>query len=450
MAKAKKKVLIISHDKIGENMAGPGIRYHHMAEFLSKEFDVTIGFFDPTYLPNKSFKRSYSTQHVDVNGFRKHFLDKAVIIAMWLSQEMMDYCHQNNIYMVFDAYAPVPVENLALYLYSGDPVTTHTDYSYRQSYNSYEKFFQYGDLFLFSNRRQIDFWMGYVFGTSAISVSNYQKRPLFDRFIQAPMGIDSKANLRHTKSVIKGTIPGIKRTDKVILWTGGIWNWFDAQTLIRSMKLIENKHPEIKLVFFGVKHPNPDVPAMQEASKTIDLSKELNLLNKTVFIHEDWVPYDERINYLLEADAAVNTTKDTIESEMSHRTRVLDHFLANLPTLATAGDYLSDEVINKYDLGIVVSPENEAELAQAIIDIVEEKNNSKFRKNVQAIRQEYDWHNTLSSLNDNLRNDLSKLPFVEVKKPLDPMKNRLHYRIAKKVLPLPVKKAIIRAIKYGR
>lgn len=447
---SKKKVLIISHDKIGKNMAGPGIRYHHMAEFLSQDFDVTVGFFDPTYLPDDEFVRNYNIKHVDANGFREHFTGKDYIIAMWLSEEMTDYCYEHSIYTVFDIYAPVPVENLALYLYNGEPVTANTDYSYRQSYNSYERFFKTGDLFLFSNRRQLDFWMGFVFGTGIINVSNYQKRPLFDRFIYAPMGIDTTTKLKHTRSVIRDVIPGIKKSDKVVLWTGGIWNWFDAQTLMLAMKDLKKKRPDIKLVFFGVKHPNPDVPAMQEASDAIKSAKDLGLLNSTVFIHENWVPYNERINYLLEADAAVNTTKDTIESEMSHRTRVLDHFLVGLPTIATSGDYLSDEVISRQNLGIVVPPNDKESLTEAIISVVDDKNNSAIRKNVDSIRRQYSWNETLSPLRDNMIHNSKKLPLVKSKKPAELPKSSPYYKIAKKIIPKPIKKAIIKVSRYGR
>jgi glycosyltransferase involved in cell wall biosynthesis len=450
MTAEKKTILIISHDKIGDNMAGPGIRYHHMANFLSKDFHVTVGFFDPTYLPDDKFSRSYDIAHVDVPKFREQFNNKDIIISMWLGDEMMEYCKENGIFVTFDMYAPVPVENLSLYLFSGDPITANTDYSYRQSYCLYEKFFQCGDLFLLSNRRQLDYWMGYVFGTSQISVSGYKKRPLFDRFILAPMGIDSSQELKHTKSVMRGEIPGINQDDKVILWTGGIWNWFDAQTLIRAMGILKPKRPDIKLVFFGVKHPNPDVPAMQEASDTIALARRLELLNETVFVHEDWVPYHDRLNYLLEADAAVNTTKDTIESEMSHRTRVLDHLLATLPTIATSGDYLSDEVIKPKDLGIVVPPNDADRLAESIIEIVDDNNNKRIRKNISEIRAEYDWSQTLYDLKMMLLSGVDKLPFNEPIKPRDIPKDKLYFKIAKKIIPAPVKKILIRTFRYGR
>ena len=448
--KTDKKILIISHDKIGNNMAGPGIRYHQMAEVLSKSFDVTIGFFDPTYLPDSSFLRSYNVLHVDNKKFHDGFKDKNSVISMWLSEDMMTFCKDNNIFIAFDVYAPVPVEGLALFMLGGEKITADTDYYYRQSYNLYEKFFQYGDLFLFSNRRQLDFWVGYVFGSGIINVSNYLKRNLFERFVIAPMGIDEKQELIHTKNVMRDSIKGIEKNDQILLWTGGIWNWFDAQTLIKAMEEISKVRSDIKLVFFGTKHPNPDVPAMQEASAALSLATELKLLNKNVFIHEGWVPYEDRINYLLEADVAINTTKDTIESEFAHRTRVLDHILANLPTVATSGDFLSDDIIIRDDIGIVVPPHNVKELVKAILSSVEPKRNSQLRENISKIRHQYDWSQTLSPLYEALLNDTKKLPFVVVKKPREMPKSALSYKTAKKLLPRPVKSLIVKVLRYGR
>lgn len=446
----RKHVLIISHDKIGENMAGPGIRYHYMAQLLSKHFDVTVGFNNSDFCPDKSFKHVYKTRVINPSDLNESYGDVDILIALWLDEEVLKYSKSKGIFTVFDIYAPVPVENLALFMYSGNPIDASVDYTYRQSYNLYEKFFEYGDLFLFSNRRQIDFWMGYVFGTGIIKVSSYTQRQLFDRFIYAPMGIDTATEISHKKDVIKGVIPGINRGDTVILWTGGIWNWFDAQTLIRSMKRIEKSHPKIKLVFFGIKHPNPNIPEMKEASETIALAKKLNLLNTSVFVHEGWVPYSDRTDYLLEADAAVNTAKESIESELAHRTRVLDHILTSLPTVATSGDYLSDEVIARDGLGVVIEPEDEEALSDAIIKIVDPKYNKKIRENINCVRSDYDWSVALSPLIESLTSSLNKLPYVENKPVKDLDKTRPVYKMAKRILPKSVKKVLIKVSSYGK
>lgn len=431
-------------------MAGPGIRYHYMAEVLAKDYTVTVGFLNDSFEPEKSFARSYQTKVINPSEFKAVLSDVNIIIALWLDEDILTYCHKKGIFTVLDVYAPVPVENLALFMYSGNPIDATTDYTYRQSYALYKKFFEYGDLFLFSNRRQLDFWIGYVFGLGIIKVTSYLKRPLFERFIYAPMGIDTSKKITHKKNVIKGVIPGIKKTDKVILWTGGIWNWFDAQTLIKAMKRLEKTNPDIKLVFFGIKHPNPNIPTMQEASLTIDLAKELELLGKNVFIQEGWVPYNERLDYLLEADAAVNTAKESIEAEFSHRTRVLDHILTSLPTIATRGDYISDDILEQRNIGLTVPPEDEAALSRAIIAITESTTNKAMRKNINALRKEYDWTQTLRPLLDTLATSPEKLSYIETKPHKELKKNTKLYRVAKKVTPVRLKKLIIKVTKYGQ
>ena len=47
-----------------------------------------------------------------------------------------------------------------------------------------------------------------------------------------------------------------------------------------------------------------------------------------MFFNEDWVAYDDRQNYLLEADVGVSTHLDHVETEFSFRTRILDYLWA--------------------------------------------------------------------------------------------------------------------------
>lgn len=446
----KKNILIISHDKIGSSMAGPGIRYHYMANELSKQHNVSVGFFDEAYLPDVHFQTQYKRLHIPKENFIEVFKNIEVVIAMWLSPEMIDYCNSNEIFIVFDVYAPVPVENLSLFLYGADSIDKYTDHTYKQSYSMYKNFFEKGDLFLFSNRRQLDFWTGYVFGSDIVSVTGYKIRPFFDRFIYAPMGIDTSTENKHKKNVMRGIIKGLERNDKILIWTGGIWNWFDAQVLIEAMRIVATTNPEIKLVFFGTKHPNPNVPKMKEASDALKKAKKYGLLNKNVYMLEGWVEYSERINYLLEADIAINTAKSTIESEFSHRTRVLDHFLVGLPTIATQGDFLTDEVIVKNRLGLAVPPSNPEELASTIIKSFEKSNYKIMKENVKHIRPNYDWSVTLSALVSTLKNCPEKLSLVNEDKPKKISQKTKLYKSAKRYIPLPVKKMLIKLYIYAK
>lgn len=431
-------------------MAGPGIRYHYMAELLSKDFDVTVGFFDQTYLPDTGFEHSYATTHIHPAHFESAFEGKDILIAMWVNMPMINYCNNHLIFLVIDMYAPAPVENLALYLLNGENTKADTDYIYQQSNAMYKHFLTNGDLFLCSNRRQLDFWIGFLFGTDQVRVSGYKQRSFYERFVYAPMGIDTHTPLQHTRNVMRGVIKGVDDDSKIILWTGGIWNWFDAQVLMRAMNRLKEKRPDIKLVFFGTKHPNPDVPAMKEAADALETAKQYDLLDKTVFMHQGWVPYPERINYLLEANAAVNTTKDMIETEFSHRTRVLDHFLTKLPTIATSGDYLTDDVIVPNGAGIGVPAGDDKALANAIEAILDDENHAEYVNNIEKVRELSDWSQTLAPLRDALLSGLPKLTYVPfIEKPKELPKNPL-VEVGKKVIPKPIKKIILRLFKYGQ
>lgn len=446
-SKQRQKILIISHDKIGTSMAGPGIRYHYMGQELSQLFDVTIGFFDQRYLPDAAFNHRYKVKHIDAYTFVPGFKDFDVVIALWLNESMINYCNENDIFMAFDLYAPVPVESLAASLFGGNEIKPENDFEYKSSLAMYRRFFENGDLFLCSNPRQLDYWVGYVFGADQVRLSTYDKRPFYDRFIIAPMGIDSRTPLQHTEQVIKGVMQGIEKTDKVLLWTGGIWGWYDGQILMRVMKRLAVKRPDIKLVFLGTKHPNPDVREMKESFDTRQLAKKLGVLNKNVFFKDGWVPYHERINYLLECDVAINTHKTSIETEFSHRTRVLDHILAELPSISTCGDYLSDEVIERKGLGLTVPPSNEAALEAAIIRILEPTEYAKTKKAISVARPSYDWQESLSMLKGFLAADPTKLQRLSSVPMRRSRKGAIGF--ARKVTPVFVKKIIIRGISYG-
>lgn len=425
-------------------MAGPGIRYHYMAEVLSGSFEVTVGFFEPTYLPDEKFKRSYEVKHIDAYKFEKGFDGYAVVLAHWLSDSMVNYCNRNEIFMVFDLYVPGPVENLAGSLFSMRPVKREHDFEYNRSLKMYQTFLENGDLFLFSNQRQLDFWTGFVFGSKQVHLSTYPKRPFYDRFIYAPMGIDTKPTLKHSKKVMKGVVKGIKSTDKVLLWTGGVWEHFDAQTLIKAMALIKDERPDIKLFFFGTEHPNPNVTEPNELVATKQLAEVFELTGKTVFFQEGWVKYADRLNYLLEADAAVSTHKPSIETEFSHRTRILDHLLTCLPTVSTSGDYFSDSVIDPGRFGLTVPPSDAAILADAIKKIMEPDRNSRIRQRIADTRKSYDWAQTLRQLHEYLLIEPLKLERVSQRRISHKSKG---VRLAKKVIPVPVKKIIIRVLR---
>jgi hypothetical protein len=201
-----------------------------------------------------------------------------------------------------------------------------------------------------------------------------------------------------TRHGIKGVVPGISESDTVILWGGGIYNWFDPITLIRSVHALSATRPDLRLFFLGVKHPNPSVPEMEVSLKARELAIELNLLDRVVFFNEGWVPYEERANFLLDADLGVSTHFDHLETSFSFRTRILDYMWASLPIVSTDGDTFAN-IIKAYELGRVVPPEDVPALEHALEDLLyTDGERARAQENVIRYAQDLKWADMLQPL----------------------------------------------------
>lgn len=394
-----KRVLIISHDKVGPNMAGPGMRYHQIALELVKKFDVTLATLNPSYLDGLQGV-PYKFTDIKTFDYQGTFDKFDVIFALWLSEDMIAYAKSRGILLIFDLYAPVPVEDLVGRVHA-QKTKPEDDYNYRASLRNYELFFQTGDYFVCSNPIQKDFWLGYAFASGATSPSTYQNFPIYDRIALLPMGtnLDEIKNRSATRDAVRASFPAIGKNDFVAIWTGGIWDWFDATTPIKAIaKLRDQGHTNVHLVFFGVRHPNKDVPEMAEARNAIRIAKELGVLDKQVFLLEGWTPYEKRLDYLLSSDVAIYAHKPSIEARYSHRTRVLDHILALLPTIATRGDYLGGLLADK-GMGIEVDPENPDLMASTLLCLRDDTAlYDSMRQTIKERRSEFTWTRSVEPL----------------------------------------------------
>lgn len=114
------------------------------------------------------------------------------------------------------------------------------------------------DFILCASEKQRDFWLGQLAAVSRINPHSYDADPSLRSLIDvAPFGI-SYAPAVQTRHAIKGIVPGIGVDDQVILWGGGVYNWFDPLTLIRAVKKLVERHPQLRLYFLGVRNtPTP-------------------------------------------------------------------------------------------------------------------------------------------------------------------------------------------------
>jgi len=117
-----------------------------------------------------------------------------------------------------------------------------------------------------------------------------------------------------------------------------------------------------------------------------------------VFFNEDWVAYEDRQNYLLEADVGVSTHFRHVETAFSFRTRILDYLWASLPVVATEGDSFA-QLIDDQGLGITVPPEDPEALEEALFRLLDDEDlAADCAKRAAAAAEDLAWTKVLAPL----------------------------------------------------
>ncbi len=322
-----------------------------------------------------------------------------VIVVQGFTMYHFPEIARSNAAVVVDIYDPFHIE--AIVLRRDEPPAERWQ-TFRSDKDVVNDQLQRGDLFLCASDKQRDFWLGQLAAVGRINPATYDHDPDLKGLLEiAPFGLPAE-NPVQRRSAIKGAVAGIDADDIVLLWGGGIYNWFDPVTLIRAVAQAAESEPRLKLFFLGTAHPNPDVPEMARAGEAWHVADELGVLGKHVFFNEGWVDYEERADYLLDADIGVSTHFLHLETELSFRTRILDYLWCGLPILCTEGDSLS-RLVRRHDLGEVVRAQDVDDLAAAILRLAAPDRYQQARGNVEALAPTLTWEHALGPLVDFCR-----------------------------------------------
>jgi glycosyltransferase involved in cell wall biosynthesis len=259
-----------------------------------------------------------------------------------------------------------------------------------------------GDFFVCASEVQRDFWLGLLLAAGRLNPGTYDDDASFRRLIDLlPFGIPAdppgRADPRHP--VLRGVRPGLDHDSLILLWGGGLWDWFDPLTLLRAVADVARSEPRLRLVFLGTRTPSPSVRAPEMAARTRALAAELDPDGSLFHFLEGWVPYEERGRYLGEADIGVSCHRDTIEARFAFRTRLLDCIWAGLPMLVTAGDVLAADVVAR-GLGAAVPPGDPAALGAALRTLLAAVATDRdgFEARFFASRPHYQWARAVDPL----------------------------------------------------
>lgn len=391
-------VLVIASDTIGERMAGSGIRYWNLARVIGAQQPVTLAtptavtMAAPVGVTIASYGGDGATEDAKGRALAALIAAHDIVVAQHLPFLYTDDVILASRHIVVDLYAPWILEKLEYARM--DPHRGEVDR--KDDVTILNRLLQLGDFFLCASERQRDFWLGALASAGRLTLPHAQAGAELRSLIDVvPFGLPEHAPVR-TGSGPRERFTAIDPDDPLLLWSGGMWNWLDPITAIRAVALIRERIPIIRLVFMGTRSPGAQVAEMSVVDDARRLADELGVLDRNVFFN-DWVPYDERQNWLLDADATLSLHTATVESRHAFRTRMLDNLWCGVPAIVTDGDVLA-EMVSAADIGEIVPPGNVLAVADAIVRAVEPDRARVLRMNLAAVAQQFTWEQVTAPL----------------------------------------------------
>ncbi len=387
------RLLIISFDVIGKQMAGPGIRFYEFAKILSNYVDVTLASPNKIDIPTEGF-RTFSYDLKKYAGLKRVSEHSDIILIQGHILHYFPFLKNFKGKIIVDLYNPFNLESLEMFKDLDLAERLRID---KSNVDLIKFQLSIGDFFICASEKQRSYWLGMLNAMGRINPFNYNSDETFKNLINiVPFGIPSEPPV-HTGESIRKLFAGIKEDDSIILWGGGIWNWLDPITAVKAMWEISRGRKDIKLRFAGIKSPDPKLPEMRKAVEAVKLSQELGLFDKFVFFNE-WVNYQARQNFLLESTAGLSLHHEKIETEFAYRTRVMDYIWAKLPVITTEGDSIA-RLVKEENIGEVIKYENTSQLARVIESISTNKSLREiYIRNIEKLQPNFYWENVTKPL----------------------------------------------------
>lgn len=389
---ARRRVLVLTGDALTERMAGPAIRAWNMADVLAAEHEVRLVTVNPLCSPPEA---PFAVSRAKQRELAPHVAWADVVVLQGHALELVPELKKaaSTKIVVCDMYDPMHLELLEQ---GKDDTDEQRELDLIGVTKVLNTQLERGDFFLCASERQRHFWLGHLTALGRLTPALYDNDPTVRSLLAvAPFGLPGKPP-QQTASPIRDSFAG--KSDKVVIWAGGVYSWFDPLTLLHAMDRLTRRRSDARLLFLGMKHPNPEVPEMDIGTRTRSLSEQLGLTGRHVFFNEKWVPYGERQNWLLDADCGVTTHYEHVETTFAFRTRVLDYLWTGLPIVTTDGDSFAD-LVRAEGLGVVVPAEDPDALADALERALYDAEFAEAaRERIAVVRERYTWETVLAPL----------------------------------------------------
>jgi glycosyltransferase involved in cell wall biosynthesis len=381
-------VLIVSSEPVGERMVGSAIRAFELARALAPHATVELACPDDGGAePALAFGLT-RFDRADARALRGALARADVVVAQPPWPHVAAELRRSGKRLVFDLYDPEPLENLEL-LAGRKPALRHAVSTL--TLDRFAAALRDGDHLMCASEAQRALWLGMMLAERLLPPAVYDADPtLRSRLDVVPFGVPDEP------PVIVGPGPrdvleGLAADDELVLWNGGVWPWLDAPTAIRAVAELAVRRPRVKLVFMGAGAAGGPAAAAYEEARRVAAE-----LDAPVLFNTQWVPYAERAAWLTQADCAISTHRDHLETRFAFRTRLLDCFWTGLPVVATEGDELAARVARD-GLGAAV-PAGDVAATAAALERVLDRGRDAHRAALAQAAAELRWSQVVAPL----------------------------------------------------
>lgn len=392
MVNKKRTCIILSQGPVPtpehEKVEGGGLRCWGLAKGLvanAPDLDVTVAYHE-SYATD-DFTKQYEGIRLATWDF-----DTVATLVRQYDSVLVSYCMGELSVRVADAVRPD--QQLILDCY----VPIYIEVSARQSkrveaeYQAFEhdvqnwaRVLKRGDLFLCAHAAQRDFYKGVLAAVGRINPVTYTDTE--ELILIVPYGVYRDEPITKERPITKliGDGDYLK-----IMWFGGIYPWFDIRELADAIREVNKKVPA-KLIVVGAKNPfnkHPDFLARYDEFIEYVTAEDM----KQYVVVQDWIRFDERANWYLDADAVIVFNKEGEENKLAWRTRLVDFMWADLPVLTNGGDPLGEAMIGS-GAAIRMETLTPQGIADTIIKTLGGKasNLAKLKANMRRLRADYYW-----------------------------------------------------------
>ncbi len=362
-------------------MSGPAIRAYQLGRVLSGVADVTLAGLGDSSPPGPGMEHMAYSAH-DPVALREPIAAADMIVAQPQWPLVTNWMRDSGARLVFDLFVPEALE--ALERYPGRSWRARLLMAYMR--DRLADALRVGHHFVCNTERQRDLYLGTMLDEGVLTPAVTERDPSLRSVIDlVPYGTPPEPPVATGHGGAAARFDGIAADDEVVLWASAIWPWFDAETAIRAMALLRERRPRARLVFMG----QAAGASAEAATRAQALARELGLLDRSVFFNDTWVPYDQRVDWLLEAACAVSTHFEHLETHFAFRTRFLDCFWAGLPIVSTRGDELAD-LVAREDLGASVPERDPDALADALEQVLA-RGRASYADGLARVAESFAW-----------------------------------------------------------